>query len=107
MEPVPGCGNSSVCPPSLPTSLQHGFACVETLCKLLLLCGSRGEHTQLLCTLGKSLSPVPGGGKPAASGGGRKKIIFHQKLCLQVLCLSSWWAVLSQQPFNSERAENT
>lgn len=50
---------------------------LKALCKLFLQCGSRGQDTQLLApspflsTPGR-LSLVPGGGKPAASGGGRQ-----------------------------------
>jgi len=50
---------------------------LKALCKLLSLRGSRGKHTQLLVpspslsTQGRA-SLRPGGGKPAASGGGRK-----------------------------------
>lgn len=59
-----------------PPAWGIGFAGVEALCKL---CGSRGKHTQLLPPWGKVFLG-PGGGKPAASGGGRKNHITPEAL---------------------------
>lgn len=81
-----------------PPAWGIGFACVEALCSLLLLCGSRGEHTQLLHPGEKSQSCT--WGRETCSLRRRQKKTYSSRSLAYKYCTS-------QQPFNSEWSEKT
>lgn len=119
-EPVPGHGDSSVCPPALGTGALALFdkyvSChfsLKALHELFLLHGSRGKRSQLLApspfpsTRGRvsALYLVGGNLQPQEEA---ENITLSLRSCLQIPYLSCSRDVLSQySPCNSERSEKT
>ena len=97
-EPAPGHGDGSVCPLALGTGALALFdryvSChfsLKALCKLLLLCGSRGKHTQLLApspflSTHRGVSALYlGEGNLQPQEEAAEKIMLSWNSCLQIL----------------------